>query len=154
MQTNLVEEITERARDSSASLFYGSVECVTSPFISAGLPLADMLIASFTFPYRKPEDFLPMIEKAASSVRSGGILAGHLFTQPERGMKPGITYHTLEEAEQTLEKVGFDVKWIWKQEQGFEIWNGDNNGGTTIDDNPLKREWGGLIHFVARKRNS
>lgn len=130
----------------------GLIEMITSPFIKVPLVNIDMLISSFTLPYRRPVEFPFVWDKVADCLKPKGIFAGHLFSCPSKP-KEGMTYHTLEEAASLLNR-DFEIIWINEQTTGFKIFNGDGQWAVTTDDDPSKREWGTLIHFVARKKNS
>lgn len=126
----------------------GQVIRVVSPFINTIMPQADLLISSFTLPYRNPDEFPAIWNKAVSCVRPGGIFAGHLFTRSDDSDNEMMTYHTMDEAKKMFSE-NFEILWLKEQVEGIEIVNGDNAGGTTID---VQREWGSLIHFVLRKK--
>lgn len=120
------------------------LKCVTSPFMSMklGHPM-DLLIASFTWPYRPKEDFLPCWNKCVESIRKNGYIAGHFFG-PISGEKPdpGMTYHTEEDIKMLLSVSGLELVWFKKEKEGsgFKIF-----GGTG------KPAWGDLFHIVAKK---
>lgn len=150
LDARLADEI-EKMLHTCPEAVFGKVERVVSPFITAELPASDMEISSFTDPYRSAEAFPAMWAKKVACVREGGLFAGHLFTRPLLPDDATMTYHSIEEARALIEK-DFDILWLHEQTFGFEIWNGDDNGGMVLDDDPAKRPWGNLIHYVAIKR--
>lgn len=80
------------------------LRCVTSPFMSYEVTEpADLMISSYTLPYRPPADFTACMEKVTSSIKMGGILAAHFFGKPEI-IDPSMTYHDVNELLTMLEK--------------------------------------------------
>lgn len=120
------------------------ITCVTSSFKKFTIthPI-DLLISSYTWPYRPPSDFPECWEKCVRNVKINGYIAGHFFG-PITGEKPnpGMTYHTELEIKKLLKESGFEIKWFKKDPEGSEF---EVVGGTG------KPAWGDLYHLVAKK---
>lgn len=120
------------------------ITCVNVPFITLEVPEpVELLVSSYTWPYRRPSDFPDCWIKCVDIVKVGGYIAGQFFG-PLRGEAPdpGMTYHTEEELRQLLNEH-FELVWFRKEPEGsdFKIFGGD------------KPAWGDLFHIVAKRIN-
>lgn len=100
---------------------------------------ADLFIASFTWPYRPPEDFAACWNHCLANITPGGWIAGHFFGCPVVS-DSGMTYHTEEELLDLL-KADFD-------EISIKVKKNENQpvlGGNVPP-------WGTLFHVVAKKK--
>lgn len=120
------------------------VTLINAPFITLEVAKqVDLLVSSYTWPYRCPNDFLACWDKCVSIVKEGGYISGHFFGPlTDKNRDPGMTYHTEDALDQLL-KEKFDIVWFKKDREGssFQVY-GSN-------DTP---EWGDLYHVVAKKR--
>lgn len=116
--------------------------CINTPFIDLEITeQADLLIASFTWPYRRPQDFPECWKKCVNTVKVGGYISGQFFGPlTDRNPDPGMTYHTEEELRLLL-KDDFEIKWFHKDAEGtaMKLFGGDKPG------------WGDLFHVVAKR---
>lgn len=115
--------------------------CFTGPFIDF-IPTekADLLISSFTWPYRPESNFPAIWKKTIDVVKPGGLIAGHFFGKPHQP-DPGMTYHTEEELKEMLAN-DFEILWFHKEPAGTirVVFGGEDPA------------WGDLFHVVARKK--
>lgn len=114
--------------------------CYTGAFIHfSHKQKADLLISSFTWPYRPQEDFAACWQKTIDVLKPGGIIAGHFFAPPIK-RDPAMSYHTEEEVRKLLEE-NFELLWFRKDSTNVvPLFGGD------------EAPWGNLIHVVARKK--
>jgi hypothetical protein len=122
--------------------YHPNLTCIHSPFKDLQLQdEVELLIASFTWPYRQPKDFPSVWKKCVNLVKKEGYIAGHFFGSVSNKQKdPCITYHTEEELRELLND-NFEIKFFQKEPEGtdFKIFGGD------------KPAWGDLFHVVAKK---
>lgn len=117
--------------------------CHNSPFMDLQvMEPVDLLIASYTWPYRPPLLFGECWKKCIDILKIGGYIAGHFFgpisdRYPDRGM----TYHTEKEVRQLLSTSNFEIVWFKTDPEGsiFTLYGGNEPA------------WGELYHVVAKK---
>lgn len=97
----------------------------------------EMLVSSFTWPYRPSADFPACWKKCVEMVLKGGLICGHFFGPKKDKLDPAMTYHTESEARALLER---DFTILHFEAEGTKIFGGN--------DQP----WGNLYHIVAEKK--
>lgn len=116
--------------------------CIHAPFIHVNVPEpVELLVSSYTWPYRRPPDFPACWKKCIDIVKLGGYISGHFFG-PITGEAPdpGLTYHTEEQLRDLL-SVHFEIRWFRKdpENSSFKVFGGN------------RPAWGDLYHVVAKK---
>jgi SAM-dependent methyltransferase len=114
------------------------LECLVASFAEAQLPACDLLNASFSLPFCRPEDFDAVWSNVVASVRQGGRFAGQLFGDRDTwAAEPKMTCHTEEQVGALF--ASFE----------FESWNEQEYDGTTAlgDDKHWHR-----FSVVARRK--
>ncbi len=119
------------------------VTVYTGPFIQYKGNQADLLIASFVFPYRSKEDFPTMWNHAVSLIKDGGIVAGQFFGEPANPKK-AMTYHD-EQSIKALLKDDFEIL-FFQEDHAIKVY------GTPDEEGKVTPMWGELYHVVARKK--
>ncbi len=107
-------------------------------FEEASLPAADLVNASFSLPFCRPEAFPAFWRRIAAALPPGGRFAGHFFG-PRDGWAgdPGIIY--LPEADLRALLAAFDIERFDEEEDDAETPRGE------------QKHWH-IFHVVARKR--
>lgn len=116
------------------------VTCILSEFIKLKVDEpVELLVSSFTWPYRPPKAFPDCWKKCVDIVPIGGYICGQFFGPPKT-IDPGMTYHQESELKEMLSK-NFKVVWFKKEPEGsiVKVYGGDTPA------------WGDLYHVVAKK---
>lgn len=134
-----------RELEKSGGPLKSEITCINAPFITLEVPEpVELLVSSYTWPYRRPSDFPDCWKKCVDIVKIGGYISGQFFG-PLTGEAPdpGMTYHTEEELRQLLSEH-FELVWFRKEPEGgdFKIFGGE------------KPAWGDLYHIVAKRITS
>lgn len=117
---------------------FSKVTCINTPFIKLEISEpVEMLVSSFTWPYRRPSDFLACFDKCIQLVKIGGYISGNFFGPLSR-IDPGLTYHTKKDIEDLLSH-NFKIRWFREDKGSFKIYGGEIP------------PWGILYHVVAKK---
>ncbi len=117
----------------------GRLQTYEGPFLHFNCEeQVDLLISSFTWPYRPKEDFGACWKKTVACIKAGGWIAGHFFGKPEIE-DPGMSYHTQEEIQQLLEESFNQITISVEKAGEREIYGGE------------KPPYGLLFHIVAKK---
>ena len=108
------------------------------PFETAQLPPADLVNASFSLPFCRPDAFPAFWSRIAAALRPGGRFAGHFFgPKDDWAGDPGIAHIPEEELRALL--VPFEVECFDEEEDDAETPRG------------AMKHWH-IFHVVARKR--
>lgn len=120
------------------------VTCVHTAFIKLDVPKPyDLLVSSYTWPYRPPSDFPACWKKCVEVVKEEGYIAGQFFGPPKE-IDPGLTFHTEQQIRDLL-APDFDIVYFVKIPEGTKL---PLYGGADNSAPP----WGDLFHVVARKK--
>ena len=108
-----------------------------APFESVELPPCDLLNASFSLPFCRPDQYEAMWAKIVTSIRSGGRFSGQFFGDRDTWASiKDRSHHTREQVERFLEP--FTIELLKEEER-----KGEDCDGT-------KKDWH-VFHVVARK---
>jgi SAM-dependent methyltransferase len=100
----------------------------------------DIVVCSFTFAYRPPEEFEEFFTNCVRLLKPNGFIAGQFFG-PFKGSVNWRTYHTEKEVNDLLKRHGLELCFIKVDPEGTpEIFGSD------------EPYCGDLIHVVARKK--
>jgi SAM-dependent methyltransferase len=111
-----------------------------APFESVELPACDLLNASFSLPFCRPECYEAMWARVVDAIRPGGRFCGQFFGDRDTWASiPDRSHHTREQVERLLEP--FDV----------ELMKEDERKGETCDGS--KKDWH-VFHVVAKKKQN
>jgi ribosomal protein L11 methylase PrmA len=132
----------QQLKESGEHAELSKIECTIAPFITLQVsePI-ELLVSSYTWPYRCPQDFPACWEKCVDIVQVGGLIAGQFFgPRTGKAPDPGMTYHTEAELRQLLSE-DFEIVWFRKDPEGgnFKLFGGDEPA------------WGDLYHVVAKR---
>lgn len=118
------------------------VKCVNAPFMETEVAEgAELFIAAYTLPYRKPRDYADCWEKCVSLIKQDGYFAGEFFGPiSNKPRDPNMTYHTEEEVRNLL-AADFEIL-------SFEVVPEGSFSSVYGGTDPA---WGNLYHVVARK---
>jgi tellurite methyltransferase len=105
-----------RARTSPEDL--KRLECQVASFAEAQLPLCDLVNASFSLPFCRPEDFGAVWSNILASLRTGGRFAGQLFGDRDTwSAELRMTCHTVHEARALFDT--FEIEsWLEQEYDG------------------------------------
>ena len=108
-----------------------------APFEAVELPECDLVNASFSLPFCRPEHYDTMWQKIVSSIRTGGRFSGQFFGDRDSWAQiEDRSHHTREQVDMLLEP--FTVELMKVEER-----KGQDCDGT-------KKDWH-VFHVVARK---
>ncbi len=108
------------------------------PFETAELPGADLVNASFSLPFCRPEAFPALWRRIASALPGGGLFAGQFFgPRDDWAVDPGIA--DLTRAELLALLSAFEIERFDEEERDAETQSGE------------RKHWH-VFHVVARKR--
>ncbi len=109
-----------------------------APFESVELPACDLLNASFSLPFCRPESFEAMWSRIVGAIRPGGRFCGQLFGDRDSWAKiPDRSHQTREQVERLLEP--FEAELLKEEER-----EGEDSSGTA-------KHWH-VFHIVAKKK--
>lgn len=138
---NILEKSYRQIKETTSKPLVDIV-CITEPFIQIAVPQpVDLLVSSYTWPYRRPEDFPACWQKCVQLVKPGGYISGHFFgPKADQQPDPGLTYHNADQLK-TLLAQHFEIIWLDVQPAGsdFKIYGG------------AEPSWGDLYLVVAKK---
>jgi SAM-dependent methyltransferase len=116
----------------------GRLETQVARYEDATLPPCDLVNASWSLPFCRPEMFDVVWERIANAVRPGGRFCGQLFGErDEWAAEDDMTFHTREEAERLF--VVFELERFDELEE---------DGKTALG---TPKHWH-VFHIVAQKR--
>jgi len=108
-----------------------------APFESVELPACDLLNASFSLPFCRPDQYETLWGKIVKSIRPGGRFSGQFFGERDSWAAiPDRSHHTREQVEQFLKP--FTIEMMKEDERKGEDCDGS------------KKDWH-VFHVVARK---
>lgn len=109
-----------------------------APFESVELPACDLLNASFSLPFCRPEHFDALWSRIVHAIRPGGWFSGQLFGDRDTWASiPDRSHHTLEQVNRLF--VPFEVDLLKEEEREGQDCDG------------VAKHWH-AFHIVARKK--
>ncbi|CRX39167.1 class I SAM-dependent methyltransferase [Estrella lausannensis] len=134
------EAIEILKKKATSYLNEGTLQTYRGPFMEYNSERkADLFIASFTWPYRPPQDFAECWGQCLANLKPGGWIAGHFFGSPAMP-DAGMTYHSEDELINLLNMDFEEISIRVKEKENQAVFGGSNP------------PWGALYHVVAKKR--
>lgn len=156
----------EKLREAFDPPYREKLETFGGAFINyEGSGRFDLFLSSFTFPYRAPDQFPAVWEKAVGMTRPGGVMAFHLFGKPATPLAD-MTYHRQKEIMKLLAPICSEFEILVEYADGsclFVYWmNGvekHSRKQVLFEPHDFHKtdiyggehpEWGKLYHIVAK----
>ncbi|MBA3739225.1 MAG: class I SAM-dependent methyltransferase [Actinobacteria bacterium] len=116
------EEAIRRLREEVDPRTVSRLRTVVSEMEEATFPPADLVFASYSLPFCRPDAFPTLWERLRSCLRPGGRFAGELFGDRDSwSSDPGMTFHDVAAARVLFD--GLDIEVFEEEEEDAEGWD-------------------------------